>query len=113
TNSSGSSGGGSNQISPMRRPTGEWNGAGSLSLPQGFSTSRVGRLPFTSPPLLVCRAGELADLLHAMRRSDHHVVAVDHDDHVLQPDDGNLRTVGIDQHVAAIDQLGLAAHAIA
>ena len=33
--------GGLNQISPMRLPSGVANGAGSRSLPQGFSTVRV------------------------------------------------------------------------
>ena len=41
TSSCGRSAGGSNQISPMRLPGGVANGAGSRSLPQGFSTVLV------------------------------------------------------------------------
>ena len=61
---------------------------------------------------MICRPVELANLLDAVRGRDHHVVAVDDDDHVLQADDVDFRTIGIDQYIAAVDKLCIACNAI-
>ena len=42
-------------------------------------------------------AGQLANQLRARAGRDQHLVPVDHDHHVLQPDRGNARAVGLDQ----------------